>query len=87
MGRDVPGFEIALPGALSEPITIAGVPRTAAILIGALTAVMSLGLQVPWLGLPTGTVLHGTALWATRTDPYALEVLARHLRQRAYLEG
>ncbi|RYF99515.1 MAG: conjugal transfer protein, partial [Caulobacteraceae bacterium] len=39
----VPGFEIPLHGALAEPITIAGAPRTAVILIGTLTAVLSLG--------------------------------------------
>ncbi len=87
MQGEVPGFEIPFHGALSEPITIAGVPRTAAILTGALTAVLSLGLQVPWIGLPLGLVLHVAALWMTARDPYALGVLARHVRQRAYLDG
>lgn len=87
MDREHPGFEIAFHGALSEPITIAGVPRTPAILIGTLTAVLSLGLQTPWIGLPLGLGLYSLAFWATKRDPYALEVLRRHLRQRAYLDG
>lgn len=87
MNRDVPGFEIAFHGALSEPITIAGVPRRAAILIGTLTAVMGLGLQVPWIGLPLGAGLYGLTFWACQRDPYVLDVLARHVRQRAYLDG
>ncbi|MDP1598517.1 VirB3 family type IV secretion system protein [Phenylobacterium sp.] len=83
----VPGFEIPLHGALAEPITIAGAPRTAVILIGTLTAVLSLGLQAPLIGAPLGAALYGAALWATKRDPYALQVLARHLRQPAYLNG
>lgn len=87
MGRELPGFELPFHGALSDPITIAGVPRTAAILIGTLTAVLALGLQAPWIGAPVGLMLYGMALAATRRDPYALDILARHLRQPAYLDG
>jgi type IV secretory pathway TrbD component len=87
MAHEVPGYELPFHGALSEPITIAGAPRTAAILIGTLTAVLCLGLQAPWLGLPLGLVLYGGVVWATKRDPYALEVLQRHIRQHGYLDG
>jgi type IV secretory pathway TrbD component len=87
MAHEVPGYEIPFHGALSEPITLAGVPRTAAVLIGTLTAVLCLGLQAPWIGLPLGLGLYAAALWATQRDPYALEVLVRHLRQRTYLDA
>lgn len=83
----VPGFEIPFHAALAEPITIAGAPRTAVIIIGTLTAVLSLGLQAPLVGVPLGTALYGAALWATKRDPYALQVLARHVRHPAHLDG
>jgi len=81
------GYEIPLHGALADPIRLAGVPRTAALAIGTLTAVLCLGLQAPWAGLPLGAGLYGLAVLATRQDPYALEVLRRHLRYRPYLDG
>lgn len=87
MASDTPGFDIPLHGALSDPITFAGVPRTAAILIGVLAAVLCLGLQAPWIGAPLGLGLYGAVAWATRRDPYGLQALARHLRRPAHLDG
>uniref|UniRef100_B0T9G7 Conjugal transfer protein n=1 Tax=Caulobacter sp. (strain K31) TaxID=366602 RepID=B0T9G7_CAUSK len=81
------GFEIDLHGALSDPITIAGVPRMTAILIATLTAVLALGLQSPWIGLPLGFGLYVTAFWMAKRDPYVFDILRRHLRQPVYLEG
>ncbi|MCR5881198.1 hypothetical protein [Phenylobacterium sp. J367] len=51
---DVEGFEIAFHSSLSEPDTIAGVPRMIAVLNGTLTAVLALGLQVPLIGILVG---------------------------------
>jgi type IV secretory pathway TrbD component len=81
------GFEVAFHSALSEPITIGGAPRTIALLNGTLTAVLALGLQVPWIGLPLGLALHAVAYWLVRQDPYVFDVLRRHLRQRPYLDA
>jgi type IV secretory pathway TrbD component len=81
------GFEIDLHGSLSETVTLAGVPRVAAVLIGALTTELSLGLQTPWIGLPLGAALYVTALWMTKRDPHVFDILGRHLRQPAYLDG
>jgi type IV secretory pathway TrbD component len=81
------GFEIDFHGALSDPITIAGAPRMTAILIATLTAVLTLGLQTPWIGLPLGLFLYGAALWMAKRDPHVFDILRRHLRQRAYLDG
>lgn len=81
------GYVIEFHGALSEPVTIAGVPRMAAILIGALTAILSISLQAPWIGLPLGGGLYGVALWAAKRDPYVFDIARRHLRQPAFLDG
>ena len=81
------GFEIGFHSALSEPLTLAGVPRMIAILNGTLTAILALGLQAPWIGIPLGLALHAGAYWVTRRDPYAFDILRRHLRQTAYLDA
>jgi type IV secretion system protein VirB3 len=87
MDQQTPGYEIPFHGALAEPITIAGAPRAAAVSIGTLTAVICLGLQAPLIGLPLGLALHAAVAWASRHDPYVLDVLRRHLRHRAHLDG
>jgi len=81
------GFEIEVHGSLSEPVTLAGIPRMPAVLIGTLTAILALGLQTPWIGLPLGTLLYGVAVWMTKRDPHVFDILRRHLRQPAYLDG
>lgn len=84
---EIEGFEIAFHGALSEPVTLAGVPRMVAVLIGTVTAILALGLQAPWIGLPLGLVLYVGALWMAKRDPYVFDILRRHLRQPAHLDG
>ena len=83
----VEGFEIGFHSALSEPLTIGGVPRMIAVLNGTLTATMALGLQVPLIGIPLGLGIHMAAYWLTKRDPYFFDVLARHIRQRPYLDA
>ena len=39
------------------------------------------------IGLPLGAGLYGAALWMTRRDPYVFDILRRHLRQPAFLDG
>jgi type IV secretion system protein VirB3 len=86
-GAEVEGLEIAFHSSLSEPITIAGVPRMIAVLNGALTAVLALGLQVPELGLPLGLAIHTGCYWLNKRDPYFFDALKRHIRQRPYLDA
>jgi len=81
------GFEIGFHSSLSEPITIAGVPRMIAVLNGTLTAVLALGLQVPAIGLPLGLAVHAACFWLNKRDPYFFESLARHIRQKPYWDA
>ena len=83
----VEGFEIAFHGSLAEPVTMAGVPRTIAVLNGTLSAVLVLGLQDPLVGLPIGIGVHGLCYWLNKRDPYFFEALKRHIRQRPYLDA
>jgi type IV secretory pathway TrbD component len=83
----IEGFEIDFHAALAEPILIGGVPRAPAVLIGTLTAMLSLGLQAPWIGAPLGLGLWALAYALAKRDPYVFDVLRRHLRQPAFLDG
>ena len=83
----VEGFEIAFHSSLAEPLTLAGVPRTMAVLNGTLSAVLVLGLQNPLVGLPIGIGVHGLCYWLNKRDPYFFEALKRHIRQRPYLDA
>ncbi|HEX7943254.1 MAG TPA: VirB3 family type IV secretion system protein [Phenylobacterium sp.] len=87
MAHPTEGFEIGFHGALSEPITLAGAPRGVAVLIGTLTAILALGLQAPAIGIPLGLALQIGAVWMTRRDPYAFDLLRRHLRHRPFLDA
>jgi type IV secretory pathway TrbD component len=77
--------EVPLYRSLTEPILIAGAPRSVAILNGTIAAALGLGLQM-WLG---GLVLwvagHTLAVLAARHDPQFADILPRHLRMKAHL--
>jgi type IV secretion system protein TrbD len=79
------GMEIPVYRSLTEPILIAGAPRSIAILNGTMAAALGLGLQM-WLG---GLVIwlsgHTLAVLAARYDPQFAEILPRHLRHKVLL--
>ena len=83
----IEGFEIGFHSSLSEPVTIGGVPRMIAVLNGTLTAVLALGLQVPWIGIPIGLAMHTGAYWLNKRDPYFFDALGRHIRQKPYWDA
>jgi type IV secretion system protein TrbD len=81
----LPGFEVALHRALTEPILIAGAPRSFAILNGTLAAAIGLGLRVWLAGALIWLLGHTSAVWVTRKDPAFLSVLSRHARHKGAL--
>jgi type IV secretion system protein VirB3 len=84
-GTSIEGFEAPLHRALTEPILLGGAPRGIAILNGTLAAAMGLGLQQWVAGLLLWLAGHSLAVFAARRDPDFAAVVARHLRQKAYL--
>jgi type IV secretory pathway TrbD component len=75
MEGDLPGgFYAPVHRALTEPILLAGAPRTQAIVNGTLIAGVAL-----WL------IGHLAAVWAARRDPAFVEVARRHLRYPPHL--
>ena len=81
--------DIAVPlhTSLTTPILLAGTPRAFAILNATLCAVVGLGLQQIWLALPVGLLAHSIAVWLTRQDPWWMDVLKRHLREKGFYEA
>ena len=79
------GFEVPLHRSLTEPILLAGAPRAIAIVNGTVAAALGLGLQMFVAGLALWIVGHSLAVFAARRDPDFARVLARHLRQKAWL--
>ena len=85
---DLPdGYRVELHTQISAPITIGGVPRQSAILIGTSVLVVCLGLKMPYVGLPMGMALWALAYAITKDDPFFFEVAKRHIHHPAHLEG
>ena len=81
----VAGFEVVLHRSLTEPILLAGAPRSFAILNGTLAAAIGLGLRLWIPGLIVWLAGHTLAVWVTRKDPAFLTVLSRHARHKGAL--
>ncbi len=81
----VPGFLIPVHRALTEPILLAGAPRSIAILNGTLAAAIGLGLQLWLVGLLVWIAGHLAAVWAAKRDPLFVDVVRRHLRIPGHL--
>ena len=79
------GYEIPLHRSLTEPILMAGAPRTAAIAIGTLAAAIGLGLQLWIPGLVLWAVGHSAAVFMARSDPDFMAVAARSTRHKEHL--
>ena len=79
------GFEIPVRRSLTEPVLMAGAPRTAAIVIGTLAAAVGLGLQLWIPGLLIWALGHSASVFMARRDPDFMTVTARAMRHKEYL--
>lgn len=79
------GYTLPLHRSLTEPILMAGAPRSAAIGIGTLAAALIFGLQLFIPGLILWVTLHTAAVLAAKSDPDFMTVTARHIRQKGHL--
>jgi len=85
MTGQVEGFEVPLHRALTEPILLAGAPRTIAIVNGTLAAALGLGLRLWIAGILVWILGHSLAVFAAKRDPQFPQALARHLKQKGWL--
>ena len=81
----VAGFSAPVRRSLTEPILMAGAPRTVAIINGTLAAAVGLGLRLWIVGAALWLIGHLAAVWAARRDPAFVDVVRRHLRYPAHL--
>jgi type IV secretion system protein TrbD len=81
---DVPGFTAPVHRALTEPILLAGAPRTIAIANGTLAAAIGLGLRLWLVGLILWIAGHLLAVWGAKHDAHFAGVARRHLRFPAW---
>jgi type IV secretory pathway TrbD component len=75
---------IELFQSLTEPIMLAGVPRAFAIMNATMATVISMPLQLWYIGIPLGIIVHGVAAYLCKRDPYFFQILVRHLKQPSY---
>ncbi len=87
MTAPLDGFSVPLYRSLTEPILLAGAPRSLAIVNATAALALALGLRLWLAGLLLGLAGHLLAAMAARRDPQWLAVLARHLRLPAYLSS
>jgi type IV secretion system protein VirB3 len=80
------GFEAPLHRSLTEPIFLAGAPRSVAVLNGTLAAALGIGLQLWMPGLLLWIVGHSLAVWAGKSDPSCVEVFSRHMKHKTFLD-
>jgi type IV secretion system protein VirB3 len=83
----VDGFEVPLHRSLTEPIFLAGAPRSVAIVNGTLAAAVGLGLHLWVPGIALGIVGHTLAVWGAKLDPQFMDVFARQVKHPSYLEA
>ena len=76
-----------LHASLVTPILLGGVPRAFAILNVTVAAIIGLGLYQIWLAVPVALIAHSIALWLTRQDAWWMDVLKRHLTEKAFYEA
>lgn len=81
------GFEVPLHRSLTEPILLGGAPRSVAIVSGTVAAAVGIGLQLWMAGIALAVIGHALAVWGAKNDPQFVEVFARHLKHRVYLDA
>jgi type IV secretion system protein VirB3 len=83
----IEGFEVPIHRSLTEPILLGGAPRAVAVANGTLAAAVGLGLQLWLMGLLLWVVGHTLAVWGAKVDPQFMDLFARHLKHKAYLDA
>ena len=79
------GFEVPLHRSLVEPMLLAGLPRTVALVLWTGVGAFAFGLHQIWV-LPLGIALHGVAAAATKADPYFFDIVLVALRTQRRLD-
>ena len=79
------GFEVPLHRSLVEPMLLAGLPRTVALVLWTSVGAFAFGLHQLWV-LPIGVALHLAAAAATKADPHFFDVVLVAVRTQTRLD-
>jgi type IV secretion system protein VirB3 len=79
------GFEVPLHRSLVEPMLLAGLPRTVALVLWTGVGAIAFGLHQLWV-LPLGIVLHLAAAAVTKADPYFFDIVILAVKTRRRLD-
>ena len=79
------GFEVPLHRSLVEPMLLAGLPRTVALVLWTGVGAIAFGLHQLWV-LPIGIVLHGAAAAVTKADPYFFDIVILAVKTQRRLD-
>jgi type IV secretion system protein VirB3 len=85
MSTRLEGLEVPLHRSLVEPMLLAGLPRTVALVLWTSVGAFAFGLHQIWT-LPLGIVVHVAAAAATRADPYVLDIVVVALTAQKRLD-
>ncbi|MDB5575388.1 MAG: conjugal transfer protein [Bradyrhizobium sp.] len=83
----ITGYYAPVHRALTEPILLAGAPRTLAIANGTLAGAIGLGLRLWLAGIVIWAIGHVFAVWAAKRDVQFVDVARRHLRYPIYMRA
>ena len=73
------GWHVVVHRSLTTPILLGGLPRGAAILILMATLLISISMELWFIGLPLGGVCWLLGRWLTRQDPAWFDIGRAHL--------
>jgi type IV secretion system protein VirB3 len=79
------GFEVPLHRSLCEPMLLAGLPRSVALVLWTTVGAFVLGLHQVWV-LPIGLALHVVAAAVTKSDPHFFEILLLAVKSQKRLD-
>jgi type IV secretion system protein TrbD len=79
------GFEVPIHRSLTEPLLIAGLPRTFAFVLWTFAIVVIVGLGQIWY-VPLQIILHVLFAYLTKREPYFFDIGNRALRAQRRLD-
>jgi type IV secretion system protein TrbD len=79
------GFEVPLHRSIVEPMLLAGLPRTVALVLWTAVGAFAFGLHQIWV-LPIGIALHLAAAAATKADPHFFDIVLLAVKTQKRLD-
>jgi type IV secretion system protein VirB3 len=84
-GAPTPGLEVPLHRSLVDPMTLAGLPRTTALVLWTGIGAFAFGLRQIWV-LPLGVLFHLACAGAAKSDPYIFDIAVLALKAQRRLD-